>query len=84
MLMYSSGGQEGVTAMDTGDTLCDVDLLVIVMLLPAAGGETVFLFIIQIPIRHMRIMPVTTAELMIIGHFIRSKRGVTNTGVISA
>ena len=84
MLTYSSGGQEGVTIVDTGDTLCDVDLLVIVMLLPAAGEVTVFLFIIQIPMRHMKIMPVTTAKLMMIGHFILSNKGVTNVGGISA
>ena len=55
MLLVSSVGQEGVTIVDTGDSLCDVDLLVIVMLLPAAGEMIAFLFIMQTPIRHMKI-----------------------------
>ena len=84
MLFDSSGGQEGVTNVDTGDSLCDDDLLVILMVLPAAGEVSVFLFIIQIPMRHMKIMPVTTAKLMMIGHFILSNKGVTNVGGISA
>ena len=84
MILSSSEGQEGVTIVDTGDTLCDVDLLVMMMLLPAAGELTEFLFIKQIPIRHRKIMPVTTAKLMMIGHFIFSNKGVTNVGGISA
>ena len=84
MLLNSSVGQEGVTIVDIGDTLCDVHLLVIVMLLPAAGEVIVFLFIMQTPMRHMKIMPVTTAKLMMIGHFILSNKGVTNVGGISA
>ena len=80
MLFDSSGGQEGVTNVDTGDD----DLLVILMVLPAAGEVSVFLFIIQIPMRHMRIMPATTAKLMMIGHFILSNKGVANVGGISA
>ena len=84
MLLYSSGGQEGVTTVDTGDSLCDVDLLVIVMVLPVAGGVTVLLFIIQIPMRHMKIIPAITAKPMMIGHLIFSNKGVTNVGGISS
>ena len=83
MLFDSSGGQEGVTTVDTGDSLCADDLLVILIVLPAAGGLCAFLFIIQIPMRHMKIMPVTTAKLMMIGHFILSNKAVTNAGGIS-
>ena len=83
-LLVSSGGQEGVTNVDTGDTLCDDDLLVILMVLPAAGEVSVFLFIIQIPMRHMIIMPATTAKLIMTGHLILSNKGVANVGGISA
>ena len=78
LLCDSSGGQEGVTTVDTGDSLCADDLLVILIVLPAAGGLCVFLFNIQIPMRHMIIMPATTAKLMMTGHLILSKRGVAN------
>ena len=77
-------GQEGVTIVDTGDSLCDVDLLLIVMLLPVAGGMIALLFIMQTPIRHMKTRPAITARLMMIGHFIFSNKGVTNVGGISA
>ena len=84
LLFDSSGGQEGATNVDTGDSLCDDDLLVILMVLPAAGGLSVFLFIIHIPIRHMIIMPITTAKLMMSGHLILSSKGVANVGGISS
>ena len=78
LLCDSSGGQEGVTTVDIGDSLCADDLLVILIVLPAAGGLCVFLFNIQIPMRHMIIMPATTAKLMMTGHLILSNRGVAN------
>ena len=84
MLFDSSGGQEGVTNVDTGDSLCADDLLVILIVLPAAGGLCAFLFIIQIPMRHMIIMPKTTARLMMIGLLIFSSKGVANVGGISS
>ena len=84
MLFSSSEGQEGVTIVDTGDTLCDVDLLLMMMLLPAAGELVKFFFIKQIPIKHRTIMPVTAARLMMSGHFTFSSRGVVNAEGISA
>ena len=84
MILSSSEGQDGVTIVDTGDTLCDVDLLLMMMLLPAAGKLVKFFFIKQIPIKHRTIMPVTAARLMMSGHFIFSNRGVANVGGISA
>ena len=44
LLFDSSGGQEGVTNVDTGDSLCDDDLLVILMVLPVDGGLSLILF----------------------------------------
>ena len=84
LLFDSSGGQEGVTNVDTGDSLCDDDLLVILMVLPVDGGLSVFLFIIHIPIKHMIIMPITAAKLMMSGHLIFSSKGVANVGGISS
>ena len=84
LLIGSAGGQEGVTIVDMGDTLCDVDLLLMMMLLPAAGELAKFFFIKQIPIKHRTIMPVTTARLMMSGHFIFSNRGVANAEGIFA
>ena len=84
MILSSSEGQDGVTIVDTGDTLCDVDLLLMMMLLPVAGELTELLFIKQIPIRHRKIMPATTAKLMMSGHFILSNKGVVDAGGISA
>ena len=84
ILFSSSEGQEGVTIVDTGDSLCDVDLLVMVMLVPAAGELFKFFFIRQVIIKHRTIMPVTAARLMMSGHFIFSNRGVANVGGISA
>ena len=74
-MIGSAGGQEGVTTVDD-------DLLVIVMLLPAAGD--LFLFTKQVPIKDRRMMPVTDARLMMSGHFIFSKKGVASVEGISA
>ena len=84
LLFDSSGGQEGVTNVDTGDSLCDDDLLVILMVLPVDGGLSGFLFIIHIPIKHMTIMPITAAKLMMSGHLILSSKGVANVEGISS
>ena len=64
--------------------LVDVDLLVIMMLLPAVGGLVMFFFIRQTPIRHKMMIPVTAARLMMSGHFTFSNRGVVNAEGISA
>ena len=74
-MIGSAGGQEGVTTVDD-------DLLVIVMLLPAAGD--LFLFIKQVPIKDRKIIPVIAARLIMSGHFIFSNRGVASAGGISA
>ena len=43
----SSEGQEGVTIVDTGDSLCDVDLLLMMMLLPAVGELFKFFLLVS-------------------------------------
>ena len=77
MTAGSAGGQEGVTAVDDA-------LLLIMMLLPPAGELFMFFFTKQVPIKNMKMMPVTDARLMISGHFIFSSRGVASVGGISA
>ena len=54
----------------------DDDLLLIVMLLPAAVGLFIFFFTKQVTIKDRKMMPVTAARLMMSGHFIFSNRGV--------
>ena len=69
--------------METGDSLFEVDLLLIVIVLPVAGCIVAWLFIRHTPNRHMKTMPATAARLIMSGNFIFSKNGVTTEGGIS-
>ena len=79
-----TSGHDGVTIVTTGDSLPEVDLLLILIVLPVAGCKVVLLFIRQTPNRHMTMMPAIAARLIMSGNFTFSKNGVVNDGGISS
>merc|ERR1712015_242597 len=78
-----TSGHDGVTIVKTGDSLFEVDLLLILIVLPVAGCKVVLLFIRQTPNKHMKMMPANAARLIMSGSFILSNNGVVNDGGIS-
>ena len=78
-----ASGHDGVTIVETGDSLFEVDLLLILIVLPVAGCKVALLFIRHTPNKHMKMMPATAARLIMIGNFIFSKNGVVIDGGIS-
>jgi len=84
MIRDGTSGHDGVTIVTIGDSLLEVDLLLILIVLPVAGCNVVFFFNRQTPNRHMKMMPATAARLMMSGNFIFSKNGVEKDGRISS
>ena len=78
-----TSGHDGVTIVTIGDSLLEVDLLLILIVLPVAGCKVVLLFNRQTPNRHMTMMPAIAARLIMSGNFTFSKNGVVNDGGIS-